>query len=85
MDEQDRKLKHRLKLPENSTIKLAKVKGSQQRYWYAYFWNPQLKKLKKIYNKVSIKAYCPGATVAATHPVLLPANEIGSAGVIKVN
>jgi hypothetical protein len=26
-----------------------KVKGSNRGYYYAYFWNPELKKLKKRY------------------------------------
>ena len=47
--EQDRRLKQRLNLPENSTIRLEKVKGSNRGYWHAYFWIPQLKKLKKRY------------------------------------
>jgi hypothetical protein len=47
--EEDRRLKQRLNLPENSTIRLEKVKGSNRSYWHAYFWIPQLKKLKKRY------------------------------------
>ena len=47
--EQDRRLKQRLNLPENSTIRLETVKGSNRSYWHAYFWIPQLKKLKKRY------------------------------------
>jgi hypothetical protein len=47
--EQDRRLKQRLNLPENSTIVFEKVKGSNRGYYYAYFWNPELKKLKKRY------------------------------------
>jgi hypothetical protein len=47
--EHDRKLKQRLNLPENSTIVFEKVKGSNRSYWHAYFWIPQLKKLKKRY------------------------------------
>jgi LAS superfamily LD-carboxypeptidase LdcB len=45
--EQDRKLKQRLNLRENSTIRFEKVKGSNRGYWHAYFWNPELRKLKK--------------------------------------
>jgi hypothetical protein len=47
--EQDRRLKQRLNLPENSTIRLETVKGSNRGYYYAYFWNPELRKLKKRY------------------------------------
>ena len=47
--EQDRRLKQRLNLPENSTIRLETVKGSNRSYWHAYFWNPELRKLKKRY------------------------------------
>jgi hypothetical protein len=47
--EQDRRLKQRLNLPENSTIRLETVKDSNRSYWHAYFWMPQLKKLKKRY------------------------------------
>jgi hypothetical protein len=47
--EQDRKVKHSLNLPENSTIKFEKAKGRGIGYFYAYFWNPELGKLKKRY------------------------------------
>jgi hypothetical protein len=47
--EQDKKVKEKLNLPENSTIRLETVKGSNRSYWHAYFWIPQLKKLKKRY------------------------------------
>jgi hypothetical protein len=47
--EHDRKLKQRLNLPENSTIRFEKMKGSNRGYYYAYFWNPELRKLKKRY------------------------------------
>jgi hypothetical protein len=53
--EQDRRLKEKLNLPENSTIKYEKVKcckdckHDRPRYYYAYFWDCNSKKLRKKY------------------------------------
>jgi hypothetical protein len=53
--EQDKKVKEKLYLPQNSTIKYEKVKCSKNcrhnthRYYYAYFWDCDSKKLKKKY------------------------------------
>jgi hypothetical protein len=55
IDDQDRKLKEKLNLPENSTIRYEKVKCCKDckhdthRYYYAYFWDCDSKKLKKKY------------------------------------
>jgi hypothetical protein len=53
--EHDKKVKEKLNLPENSTIKYEKVKCCKDckhdthRYYYAYSWNCDSKKLKKKY------------------------------------
>jgi hypothetical protein len=53
--DQDRKLKGKLNLPENSTIRYEKVKCSKNcrhnihKYYYAYIWDSTSKKLKKKY------------------------------------
>ena len=51
----EKKVKEKLKIPENSTIKYENVKCSKKcrhnthQYFYAYFWDPIIKKLKKKY------------------------------------
>ena len=53
--EQDKKVKEKLNLPENCTIRYEKVKCSKNckhdthRYYYAYIWDCNSKKLKKKY------------------------------------
>jgi hypothetical protein len=53
--EQAKKVKEKLNLPENSTIKYEKIKcckdckHNTHRYYYAYFWDCNSKKLKKKY------------------------------------
>jgi hypothetical protein len=53
--EQDKKVKEKLNLPENSTIRYERVKCSKNcshsthRYYYAYIWDSTSKKLKKKY------------------------------------
>jgi len=49
----EKKVKEKLKIPENSTIKYENIKCSKKcrhkthQYFYAYFWDPVIKKLKK--------------------------------------
>lgn len=51
----EKKVKEKLKIPENSIIKFESIKCSKKcrhkthRYFYAYFWDPVIKKLKKKY------------------------------------
>jgi hypothetical protein len=51
----EKKVKEKLKIPENSTIKYESIKCSKKcrhkthRYFYAYFWDPVIKKLRKKY------------------------------------
>lgn len=50
----DRKIKEKLGIPESSTIKYERVKCSKHcwhkhEYFYAYYWEPSSKKLKKKY------------------------------------
>ena len=51
----EKKIKEKLKIPENSTIKYESIKCSKKckhkthKYFYAYFWDPVIKKLKKKY------------------------------------
>ena len=50
----DRLVKKKLEIPENSTIKYEKVKcckncDHQHKYFYAYFWDSNSKRLKKKY------------------------------------
>jgi hypothetical protein len=52
--EQEKKVKEKLNLPQNSIIKYEKVKcsrkcGHTHRYYYAYIWDCNSKKLKKKY------------------------------------
>ena len=53
--EQEKKLKDKLNLPQNSTIRYEKVKCSKNcihnthKYYYAYIWDSNSKKLKKKY------------------------------------
>jgi hypothetical protein len=53
--EQDKKVKGKLNLPENSTIKYEKIKcckdckHNTHKYYYAYIWDCDSKKLKKKY------------------------------------
>jgi hypothetical protein len=47
-------IKEKIGIPENATIKYEKVKCSRKcihnhQYFYAYYWNPTTKKLKKKY------------------------------------
>ena len=50
-----KKVKEKLKIPENSIIKYESIKCSKKcrhkthKYFYAYFWDPVIKKLKKKY------------------------------------
>ena len=51
----EKKIKEKLKIPENSIIKFESIKCSKNcrhkthRYFYAYFWDPLIKKLRKKY------------------------------------
>ena len=51
----EKRVKEKLKIPENSTIKYESIKCSKKcnhkthKYFYAYFWDPLIKKLKKKY------------------------------------
>lgn len=51
----EKKVKEKLNIPENSTIKYENIKCSKKcrhkthKYFYAYFWDPVGKKLKKKY------------------------------------
>ena len=51
----EKKVKEKLKIPENSIIKYENVKCSKKcrhnthQYFYAYYWDPLTKKLKKKY------------------------------------
>jgi hypothetical protein len=53
--EQDKKVKERLNLPENSTIRYERVKcckdcrHNTHQYYYAYIWDCNSKKLRKKY------------------------------------
>ena len=53
--ELEKKIKEKLKIPENSTIKYESIKCSKKckhkthNYFYAYFWDPVIKKLRKKY------------------------------------
>jgi hypothetical protein len=53
--EQDKKVKEKLNLPENSTIRYEKVRCCKDcrhdthQYYYAYFWDSTSKKLRKKY------------------------------------
>jgi hypothetical protein len=54
IEEQEKKVKEKLNLPLNSLIKYEKVKcskkcGHTHRYYYAYIWDCNSKKLKKKY------------------------------------
>ena len=50
----EKKVKEKLKIPENATIKYENIKCSKccrhkHKYFYAYFWDSKSKKLKKKY------------------------------------
>ena len=51
----EKKIKEKLKIPENSIIKFESIKCSKKcrhkthRYFYTYFWDPLIKKLRKKY------------------------------------
>lgn len=51
----EKKIKEKLKIPENSKIKYESIKCSKKcrhkthKYFYAYFWDPIIKKLRKKY------------------------------------
>jgi hypothetical protein len=51
----EKKVKEKLKIPENSIIKYESIKCSKKckhkthKYFYAYFWDPLIKKLRKKY------------------------------------
>ena len=51
----EKKVKEKLKIPENSKIKYESIKCSKKcrhkthKYFYAYFWDPGIKKLRKKY------------------------------------
>lgn len=51
----EKKVKEKLKIPENSTIKYENIKCSKKcrhkthKYFYAYYWDPVMKKLRKRY------------------------------------
>jgi hypothetical protein len=51
----EKKVKEKLKIPENSILKYESIKCSKKcrhnthQYFYAYFWDPLTKKLKKKY------------------------------------
>jgi len=55
IEEQQEKIKEKLSLPQNSIIRYEKVKCSKNcihdthRYYYAYIWDGNSKKLKKRY------------------------------------
>jgi hypothetical protein len=51
----EKKVKEKIKIPENSIIKFESIKCSKKcrhkthKYFYAYFWDPVIKKLSKKY------------------------------------
>jgi hypothetical protein len=50
----EKKIKEKIGIPENATIRYEKVKCSKHcihnhQYFYAYYWDPNTKKLKKKY------------------------------------
>jgi len=67
--EQDRKLKEKLNLPENCTIRYEQVKCSKDcrhnthRYYYAYIWDCNSKKLKKKYIGKYLPLLCTTTTI----------------------